>query len=89
MKAVTALFKAVHWLLLADAVILTITGAGITNYRIVTRLTFGVLGKAASFNWHLALWIPFLVLLALHMIYTLYLRKRIAIGANKGKGRTI
>ncbi len=58
----------VGWLLLVLALLLVITGLGITEYQIVETATFGLLGKALSFQLHNILWIPFLVVLAAHML---------------------
>jgi len=57
----------VHWLLLALVVLYFVTGLGITEYRTVESLTFGLLTKTLSFKAHNILWIPFLVLLVLHI----------------------
>ena len=59
--------RAVGWLLLALAILLVVTGLGITEYQAVTAATFGLLGKALSFQLHGLLWIPFIVVLALHL----------------------
>lgn len=61
--------KAVHWLLLVTTVIFLISGFGITQYRIVEAITFGLLSKNLSFKIHLNLWIPFVILLILHLIF--------------------
>ncbi|MDD1662708.1 MAG: hypothetical protein LUQ60_03055 [Methanomicrobiales archaeon] len=60
--------RAVGWLLLAFALLLIITGLGITEFRTVEAVTFGLLPKALSFQLHSLLWIPFLVILACHML---------------------
>jgi len=57
----------VHWSLLALVVLYFVTGLGITEYRTVEGLTFGLLTKTLSFKVHNNLWIPFLILLALHV----------------------
>ena len=62
--------RAVGWLLLAFALLLVITGLGITDWQIVEAATFGLLSKALSFQLHNILWIPFLVILAAHMLLT-------------------
>jgi len=54
-------------LLNISAVLLIISGLGITEYRIVEGLTFGLLDKALSFRLHAILWIPFAVLLAIRL----------------------
>jgi len=60
--------RAVGWLLLALALLLVITGLGITDYQLVEAASFGLLGKALSFQLHNVLWIPFLAVLAAHML---------------------
>jgi cytochrome b subunit of formate dehydrogenase len=57
----------VRWSLLALVVLYFITGLGITEYRTVEALTFGLLTKPISFLAHNNLWIPFLILLTLHI----------------------
>ena len=64
------LLKVVHWSLFALTVLVVVTGLGITEYQTVEALTFGLLGKALAFKLHLWVWIPFLVLLALHVSLT-------------------
>lgn len=62
----------VHWLLLAVTMLLLVTGFGITQFRIVETLTFGLLSKTLAFKIHSYLWIPLLVLLMSHI----YLKTR-------------
>ena len=62
--------KVVGWLLLVLALLLVITGFGITDYRTVEAATFGLLPKALAFQLHTLLWIPFLIVLAIHIILT-------------------
>jgi hypothetical protein len=57
----------VHWLLTAVVIIYLITGFGITDYRIVERLTFGLLTKNLAHQIHIGLVIPFIILLILHI----------------------
>lgn len=64
------LLRAIHWSLLVLTILVVVTGLGITEYRTVEALTFGLLGKALAFKLHLWLWVPFLVLLALHVLLT-------------------
>jgi thiosulfate reductase cytochrome b subunit len=59
--------QVVHWALLAVLLLYIITGFGITAYRIVEFLTFGLLGKALAFKIHDSLIIPFIVLIGLHI----------------------
>jgi len=48
-------------------IIYLITGFGITEYRIVEPLTFGLLTKSLAQKIHINLEIPFLILLILHI----------------------
>jgi len=57
----------VHWLLLAVIVLYLLTGFGITQYRAVEHVTFGLLTKPLAFKIHDNLLIPFIVLLGLHI----------------------
>jgi dolichol kinase len=57
----------VHWLLLAVLVLYLITGFGITQYRVVEHLTFGLLTKPLAFKIHDNLLIPFIILMILHI----------------------
>ena len=74
MKA--SLVNFVHWLLLIFIVIYIITGLGILYYQIIGTLTLGLLTKALSYQIHLYLLIPFLVLLILHIIIVIMKRKQ-------------
>jgi len=65
-----SLRRVVGWLLLLFALLLVITGLGITEWQIVEAATFGLLSKALSFQLHNILWIPFLVLLVAHILLT-------------------
>jgi len=59
--------QVVHWLLLAVLVLYVLTGFGITAYRVVESVTFGLLGKAMAFKIHDNLIIPLVVLIGLHI----------------------
>ena len=59
--------RTVVWLLIAVIVAYLITGFGMVEYRIVEPLTFGLLTKLLAFRIHTILWMPFLVLLILHI----------------------
>jgi uncharacterized membrane protein len=74
-RAGTLIFKIIHWLLAILAVVLIFSGAGITEYRTVNALTFGLLGKLLYFKIHIYIWIPFTVLLFVHILYSTYLKK--------------
>lgn len=58
---------AFHWTFALVAVLFWVTGYGITEYRLVTPLTLGVLGKATSNLLHELLGVPFLLLLLAHV----------------------
>jgi len=68
--------RAVGWLLLALALLLVVTGLGITEFRIMEAVTLGILGKALSFQLHSLLWIPFLFVLAAHLALSCRAGKR-------------
>lgn len=57
----------IHWLLTVLVIIYLITGFGITEYRIVEPLTFGLLTKSLAHKIHINLEIPFIVMLILHI----------------------
>lgn len=59
--------RVVHWLLVAVIALYLITGFGITEYRVVEQVTFGLLTKPLAFKVHDNLLIPFIVLLILHI----------------------
>jgi hypothetical protein len=64
----------VAWCLLAVTLFYLLTGFGITYWNIVEPLTLGLLGKAMSFRLHDVLWIPFLILLATHVLLNLFVK---------------
>ena len=55
------------WLLFTVIVLYFVTGLGITQFRIVESVTFGLLSKPLSFQIHNYLWVPFVVFLGLHI----------------------
>jgi hypothetical protein len=59
--------RAASLLLLILSLFFLLTGFGITETGIVGPLTFGLLGKALSFQIHSLLWGPFLAVLGLHV----------------------
>jgi hypothetical protein len=59
--------KAVRWLLLATVALYLVSGLGITEYRTIENLTFGLLTKNLAFRLHDALLAPFIALLVLHV----------------------
>ena len=70
--------RTVHWLLLAVVLLYIITGFGISQFRVIESITFGLLTKNLAFRIHDNLWIPFLVLLIMHILisYILNSKKR-------------
>jgi cytochrome b subunit of formate dehydrogenase len=63
---------AVHWSLIITTLIVLISGLGITEYRTVEFLTFGVLTKPLSFKLHTNtnLYAIFVLLLILHISFS-------------------
>ena len=55
------------WALLGVALLLLLSGFGITYPGLVGPFTLGLLGKASSQVLHTLLWGPFLLLLLLHV----------------------
>jgi len=53
--------------LLAAILLYLVSGLGITEFRTVERLTFGLLAKDTAFRLHDALLTPFIALLVLHI----------------------
>jgi len=68
--------KALGWLLLALALLLVVTGLGITYPQAVGAATFGLLPRALAFELHNLLWIPFLAVLAAHVILSCGIGRR-------------
>jgi len=64
--------RIVSWSLLALTALYIVAGFGITAFRTVTPATFGLFGKVLSFRVHDALWVPFLVLLGLHLVFRFF-----------------
>lgn len=60
---------AIAYTLGALSILLVITGLGITRASVITPLTLGFLGKAVSYQIHLILWGPFLILLLIHIFF--------------------
>ena len=70
-KGQNLLKKTIIWLLAIIIVLYGVSGFGITEFRIVEYLTFGLFTKKLAFEIHEYLWIPFLVLLGLHVFLPL------------------
>ncbi len=56
-----------HWTFAVFTGFFVVSGFGITHPEIIGPMTGGLLGNAVSFQIHLLLWGPFLVLLVLHI----------------------
>jgi thiosulfate reductase cytochrome b subunit len=63
------------YLALITVVLFVITGFGITQYRIVEKITFGFLTKALSFQIHAYLIYPLILFLAIHLLFSCKLYK--------------
>ena len=68
--------RIIHWSLLTVTVIYFITGFGITEFRTVEALSFGLLTKSLAFKIHNNLLIPFIVFLVLHIFFALIKKRR-------------
>lgn len=68
--------KIIQWLLLAVTVLFLLTGFGISQFRVVETITLGWLPKSWAFRLHDNLWIPFVILLVLHVCLPLVFKKR-------------
>jgi len=61
--------KMLDWLLFATTMLYILSGLGITQYRIIETITFGLLSKNLSFRIHENLLTPFLILLSIHILF--------------------
>jgi thiosulfate reductase cytochrome b subunit len=77
MRVLEIVKKVIPWLLLALLALYIVTGLGITQYRIIEKITFGGLSKNLSFRIHDNLLYPFLALLIVHIVLRYALRKKI------------
>lgn len=71
MDIVKITHNVIHALLLMVIILFVLTGFGITNYQIIEPATFGVLSKLTSYQLHLNLPIPFLILLGAHFAFVI------------------
>ena len=67
--------KVVIWLLGIVTVLYIVSGFGITEFRTVETLTFGLLTKNLAFRIHDSLWVPFIVLLLMHLCLPLVFKR--------------
>jgi thiosulfate reductase cytochrome b subunit len=76
MRALEIVKKVIPWLLLALLALYIITGLGITEYRIIEKITFDGLSRNLSFKIHDNLLYPFLVVLVAHIVLRYALKKK-------------
>jgi uncharacterized membrane protein len=62
------------WVTMALALVTLLTGYGITQYRIVDPLTFGILNKAMAQRLHAYTDVPFLIFMLSHVGIVLWWR---------------
>jgi cytochrome b subunit of formate dehydrogenase len=65
-----------HWTFAVVTILFLVSGFGITEFRIVETLTFGLLTKSLAFKIHEVVWIPFVILLVLHSYQGLSRKKK-------------
>jgi hypothetical protein len=75
MKILRAIKTLTHMLLILVIIIFIITVFGISNYQIIESFTGSALSKLTSFQIHSNLIIPLIILLILHITFTV--RKKI------------
>lgn len=68
--------RMIAWSLLAVTLFHLLAGLGIAYSSTIDPLTLGLLGKALSFRLHEVLWIPFIILLAAHVLLNTQMKKR-------------
>jgi len=76
--------RIIRWSLVIVTVAYLLTGFGITEFRAIESLTFGILTKPWAFKIHTNLEIPFVTLLALHVLLSPTLRLYQAIIGRSG-----
>ncbi|MBU1111882.1 MAG: hypothetical protein ABIG93_02280 [archaeon] len=64
--------KIIQWTLFTIVALYVITGLEMTQFQLIEKITFGLLGKALSSRIHTNLLIPFLILLIGHMTTPLW-----------------
>lgn len=64
------------WLALLLLLLTVVSGYGITEFRLVTGLTFGLLNKVLSFRLHHYTELPMIALLSIHVAIALWARRR-------------
>ncbi|MFC2123136.1 hypothetical protein ACFLRP_05580 [Bacteroidota bacterium] len=71
-----AIKRIVRWSLITAIVLYVVSGFGITEFRVVETMTFGLLTKPLAFKLHDYIFIPFAILLAMHILLALTFRGR-------------
>ena len=69
-----SILKVIRWTLFAVIIVTLISGFGISEFRVIETITFGLLTKNVAFRIHDVIWIPFVVLLVLHVFYSFFRR---------------
>ena len=69
--------RVIRWSLITAIVLYVVSGFGITEFRVVETMTFGLLTKPLAFKLHDYIVIPFAILLALHILLALTFRGRV------------
>ena len=77
--------KIIRWLLAVVIVLYLISGVGITEFRTVETLTFGLLTQALAFKIHNNLEIPFIILLGGHVFFPLALMPFLGLRKQRNK----
>jgi hypothetical protein len=77
--------KLIAWLLLIMTGLYMLTGFGISQARIVTTLTYGILNKVICFKIHDYLWLPFIILLLFHLFLSLRIHHISKLVSTKGR----
>ena len=77
--------KTLIWLLAVVVMLYLVTGFGITRFRTVETLTFGLLTKDLAFKIHNNLLIPFITLLILHLCLPLIFNREMKRSQHKEK----
>ena len=70
MKGNNKIRKWASYLALIVIILFIITGYGMTQYRIVEKLTFGLLQKSLAFKIHSFLIYPLIIFLLVHLYYS-------------------
>ena len=68
--------KAVHIILMILIVVVIVSGLGITYYRSIEYITGGLLDKTLSFQLHTLLFLPFLLVLLVHLFFSCFWPKK-------------